>query len=88
MIDVLKKIAIVGLVLGAASALGNAINSAISWTWLVYVFKIFRVLLNPMDFVFDTTTLITVLGKMLSTLILVWGFYGFIYVMRVFNSKS
>lgn len=88
MIDILKKMVIVGLVMGALSILGAAINAAIDWSWLVAVFKVFRVLLNPVDFVFDTTTLITVLGKMLSTLILVYSFYGGLYVFRVFNSKS
>lgn len=88
MINILVKIAISGLVLTALGILGNAISGLVIWSWLTMIFKIFRVLLDPLSFVFDTDTLIIIIGKMFSIMILVWGFYGYLYIMRLFNSKS
>lgn len=88
MIDLIKKISIIGLVITALSAFGYSLNTYIDWSWLIMCFKILRVLLDPVSFFSDNDTLILIFGKIFSIMILVWGLYGSIYVMRVFNSKS
>jgi hypothetical protein len=88
MINLLTKIAISGLVVAALGVLGYGIGELVIWDWLTSIFTIFRVLLDPLSFIFDTNTLIIIIGKMFSIMVVVWAFYGYLYIARLFNSKS
>jgi hypothetical protein len=87
MIDILKKIALVAAFLTALGIAGNIINNYLTWSWLIYIFKIARVVLDPLNLIFDIDTLIIIVGKMLSILISVWGIRAYLYIMRAFNGR-
>lgn len=87
MIDILKKIGLLGLITIGLTLLGNGINAVINWSWLVTICGIFRAAIDPLDIFFDTTELIARISDLLSILIVFWGCRGFILVTNHLKNK-
>lgn len=87
MIDILKKIGLLTLITAGLVALGNGINAAINWSWLVSICKILRVIIDPLDFIIDTTELIAAISSTLSVLVAFWTARAFILITNYFKNK-
>jgi len=87
MIDILKKIGILSLITGFLVVLGNGINVLIDWNWLTTICRILRLVIVPLDYMIDTTELITRIGSSLSILILFWSARGFIAITNSIKNK-
>lgn len=88
MIDLLKKIGLFALLIAGLIALGSAINSFLNnWTYLTMFFKIVRVIIDPLDFIIDTSTLITLVGWMFSCLMAYWIARGVFLSIKILNGK-
>lgn len=88
MFDILKKIAIAAAAILALQLLGTGINNLIDWSFLVSAFRISRTIIDPVDLFLDTTTIITIVGKMLSIIMAIWVARGSIYIFKLFNSRA
>lgn len=87
MIDILKKIGLLALITAGLVALGNGINAAVNWSWLVSICRILRVIIDPLDFLIDTTELISAISSALSVLVVFWGARAFVLITNYFKNK-
>lgn len=78
MSDILKKIALTSVALAAMVSLGAAINVLFPWQYVGYLFALFRSLILPFDFFFDTSTLILLVGLSIFVEGVFWGIRGLI----------
>jgi len=75
-INILKQVGLISLTITAMGTVGVVLNNFIPWVWLTNFFIIMRHLLPLIDFMFDTTTLLTLLGIMLTVQIALWAWKG------------
>lgn len=88
LIIILKKIALIGLVIAALGLLGSVINTLIPWIWITYFFVLLKNLLTMIDFTFNTTLLWSMLGLSLTAFIALWTFKASIFVIEWFNNRN
>ena len=87
MIDILKKIGLLAVLTAGLVVLGNGINAAVNWSWLVSICRILRVIIDPLDFLIDTDELISAISSALSVLIVFWSARGFVLITNYFKNK-
>jgi len=72
-IQFLSKNGLLLVIFGILVSFGAGLNALFpNWTILTTIFAIFRYLIGTMDWLIDTTTLITIIGLNLSLDILEW----------------
>lgn len=84
---ILKPTAFIGALLVALRILGGVINNLIPWTWLTSFFSIMRWGLGLLDFMWDTDTLIIVIGLVLAINVAYWAFKGVLAVINYFRTE-
>jgi hypothetical protein len=62
MTTIFKILAISSFVLGIMMTVGRAINALMPWEYFGYFFSLIRLSLSSIDFFFDTTTLLELVG--------------------------
>lgn len=85
LIKILKVAGIATIILGALYSLGSFINNVIPWHYLVDVFSVAKVMLNTLDWFWDTTALLVFLTAWLVLYGAVWGFRGVNLVIKWFR---
>lgn len=61
-LDILKKLVLIGAIIAGLIILGNAIANYLPWLWLTYFFVIIRHLANLFGSFYDLPTLWTLVG--------------------------
>lgn len=84
-LNFLKKYAMIELTIVALLILGNVIDGLVNWSYLTIFFKILSVLINSMNFIWDTDTMLVLITAQFTILVSYWGFIAFIWVKRSIN---
>jgi len=84
-IKILKKLGLIGLVITALSTLGVAINALPVWHWLTDFFSIIKSSVLFIDFMWDTTTTLTIIGTMMTIIVAYWTWRLVMIVVGWFN---
>ena len=74
--------------LGVALVALGAISTLIDFSFLGYFFLLIRRLLSFVDFFWDTTTMLFLIGMSISISVLLWSFKGSLVVIRWFRSLN
>lgn len=85
LIKIFKNIGILSLIIAGLTLLGSIVNSIIPWQWLTNFFVIIRNLLESIDFLVATDTLITLVTLSLIMTGAYWTFKGTIFVISKFK---
>jgi len=85
MLTILKKIGLIGVIIGGLIILGNTINSIVPWIWLKNFFIILRNTAELFDFILDINTLWTIMGIALTIQISIWIFEATIWAVKYFK---
>jgi len=73
MISLFKNFALISVITAILYGLGVAIDHLLPWTWLVTFFALIRQLIMPFDFLWDTTTLFSIISISLSIEAIFWS---------------
>jgi len=85
MINIFKKIALIGVYILVLTTLGNVINNLIPWDYLTTFFALIRNLVLIFDFMWDTTTLLQLVGYVFLIQVAIWIYKASVFVIKFFN---
>lgn len=81
-INLSKKIALIGVVTAGLIVLGNVLADYLPWIWLTYFFVIIRHLAGLFSFLYDLQTLWTLVGWSYILLGAYWIFRGVLIIIK------
>lgn len=81
----IKQAILIGVIIGALIGFGNRIAQNVVWVWLTKFFILIREILEMIDFIIDTDTLILLLGITLAIEMAVWTFRAILYLVHFFK---
>lgn len=88
-IKILKNIALITIIVLMLSGLGTLINNAIGigWNYLIDFFSIIKRAVNIIDFMWDTTTLWTLVGIQLLIQVILITYEATLTIINRFSRK-
>lgn len=81
----IKQAILIGVIIGALIGFGNRMARNVVWVWLTKFFILIREILEMIDFIVDTDTLILLLGITLTIELAVWTFRAILYLVHFFK---
>lgn len=86
MTKLLTKVGMLAIISGCLVVLGNLINSAFSsYYWFLTLFKIFRTIIMPLDYLVDIPEFIADFGIIISLFVGFWSARASILFINYFN---
>ena len=86
MFSIVKNVLMVGVITGILWGLGRLVDNIVPWHVITYMFALLRLLVKPIDFLWDTQTMFVLIGirlfietiiKSIEAFILIFKFSGF-----------
>jgi len=87
MVNILKNITVIVFVVGILEAIGLTINAIIPWNYLTTTFSVIRYFLNIFSFIWDTDTLILLIGISFSIQVSIWTYKAGLIVVNFFKNN-
>jgi hypothetical protein len=82
-VDILKRVALMAFIVAALVSVGELLNQIIPWEYLGYFFALIRRLVLPIDFMWDTTTMLVLIGLSLFVEAAIWGVRGLLALIKL-----
>lgn len=85
-VKILRDVALVSVFITLLLALGNGLNYVIPWQWLTYMFSILKFFSSQISFMWDVTSMWTVVSMVLGLEIIFWSFTAGTTVIKWFKN--
>jgi len=85
-VKILRDVALVSVIITLLIAVGNGINYVIPWNWLTDLFSIMKFFNSQISFMWDTTSMWTIISMVLGLEIIFWAFTAGITVIKWFKN--
>jgi len=85
-VKILRDIALVSVFITLLIAVGNGINYIIPWHWLTDLFSILKFFTEQINFMWDTTSMWTIISMVLGLEIIFWSFTAGVTVIKWFKN--
>jgi hypothetical protein len=82
-VDILKRVALMAFIMAVLVSVGELLNQIIPWEYLGYFFGFIRRLVLPVDFMWDTTTMLVLIGLSLFVEAAIWGVRGLLALIKL-----